>query len=187
MLTQDWLSIIQAAANAATVLVSIGAIIIAIHAEKRNQLRFDAQLKENAKIASAHVKPLLATFTDEFDHFKAITLTNNGMGTAIIDNVAINKGNRIANCVANLFTFDIAMTWDNYWSFTTVPMSVKPGQEYVLCSLSLEQLEHNVHNAMEANNILESWQRQLEGITIRLSYTDVFGVRQPDYERVFHS
>jgi hypothetical protein len=138
-------------------------------------------------IAEAQAKPILTIYTSEYLNEKGLRIENVGVGTAVITQIKIAKGNIQRNTVAELFQFDQSLKWDTFWRFQQTTDYLKAGERRILARLTAENLVRQGFGESEALAILKSWQSQLEGITIEIDYEDVFGNRQRPYKRTFKS
>lgn len=158
------------------------AIVVAIFVEVRTGQRFSEQLKREEKLALANIKPLLAVYPSKFINHKAVTLHNYGIGTAVITSISFSKGDKVENIsLVNLFSFPQEVIWDYFWNFRQKKYYIQSGQDIVLVELT----EKNLAEKFEENtikNILDSWQEQMDGITIKITYEDILGNPQESYE-----
>ena len=179
----EWVSIIQAITSVLAVAVALLAVIIAIRAEVRANKRFDAQIALQRKVAAANVRPILAIFTSEFVDNKGIVLSNAGIGTAVITSIVFIKGNQEVQSMPLLFNLPANVLWDNYWTFSSQKHYLIAGKSIDLIRLSASNLSRQGFSETEIANILNAWQEQVSGITIKITYEDVLGNKQENYER----
>ena len=176
-------STIQAVSGLLSAVAAATAIFIAIQVERRSNRRFEQQLQLEIAAATAHVKPLISVYPSKFIDRKAITLTNAGLGTAIITGVTFSKGTVVERqALYKLFTFSRNIVWDYYWLFTEATYYVQAGQKIVLVDLKEKGLTEDGHEKAEVLEILNSLQKQMEGVTIEIEYSDVLGNKQPNYK-----
>jgi hypothetical protein len=91
-------------------------------------------------IAAAQFKPYLSITPFHYIDDKYITLENVGIGTAVINEVVIEKnGKRVFNMI-DLFEFKKEVIWDEYRSFGTEVDYLAAGDSIDLVKLSLENL-----------------------------------------------
>jgi len=180
-------TVIQAVCAILSGLAAATAIFVAIQVERRTNRRFAKQLELEGALATAHVKPLISVYPSKFIDRKAITLTNAGLGTAIITGVTFSKGAVVEHqALCKLFTFSPQVVWDYYWLFTEATYYVQAGQKIVLVDLKEKGLTEDGHAKGAALNILNSLQQQMEGVKIEIEYSDVLGNKQPKYQITLH-
>lgn len=185
--SQELISLIPVASGVASSLTALIALIVAIRVETRASRRFRAQLELTEKIAYANIKPVLGVTTGEFLDLKSIQLVNYGAGTAVITSAKLSKGDRVIANITELFVFDTPVTWDSYWTFTESRVYLRAGDSLVLTRLSAKTLLASGYDAAQVKAILDSWQDQLEGVNLGISYEDVVGNRMPNYSRTLRS
>jgi hypothetical protein len=182
-MTQETATLIQAISSALSCIAAIIAIFIALRVENRTNQRFSQQLQREETLAIANIKPLLAVYPSKFLTRKAITLSNYGLGTAIITAISFSKGNIVERkAIMNLFSFAKNIVWDYYWIFRENKYYVQAGQKIKLLELTHTGLSEDGLSEDDIEAILSSFQQQMEGLTIRISYEDILGNKQVDYE-----
>jgi hypothetical protein len=180
-------TLIQAICGILSSVASAIAIFVAIQVERRTNRRFAAQLDLEAVLAKAHVKPLISVYPSKFIDRKAITLTNGGLGTAIITGVTYSKGQVVERqALYKLFTISPAVVWDYFWVFTEATYYVQAGQKIMLVELKQKGLEEDGLAKAASLDILNSLQQQMEGVKIEIEYSDVLGNKQPSYQITLH-
>jgi hypothetical protein len=176
-------STIQAISGILSAVAAATAIFVAVQVEQRAHRRFEQQLQLEITSATAHVKPLISVYPSKFIDRKAITLTNAGLGTAVITGVTFSKGTVVEReALYKLFTFSHNVVWDYYWLFTESTYYVQAGQKIVLVDLKENGLTEDGHAKAEVFEILNSLQQQMEGVKIEIAYSDVLGNKQPNYK-----
>jgi hypothetical protein len=173
------------ATEVSTVISSIAAVIailVALLVEWRTNKRFSRQLEREEKIAIANVKPILSVYPSKFINNKAVTLHNYGIGTAVITGISFSKGSKVEKVsLVNLFSLAENVAWDYFWNFRQDRYYVQPGQDIVLVKLTEENLMNQGFDQQEAEQILETWQKQMDGISIQINYEDILSNPQPIY------
>ena len=84
--------------------------------------------------------------------------------------------------LVNLFDFAERVNWDYSWSFRQRRLYVQPGQDVVLLKLSEANLAGQGFDEATIRKILDSVQEQMDGITMYITYEDILGNLQEDYE-----
>lgn len=174
------ISSITAIVSSVAAIVAIG---IAVFVERRANKRFSEQLRREERLALANLKPLLAVYPSKFINHKAVTLHNYGIGTAVITSISFSKGSKVENLsLVNLFSFPQKVIWDYFWNFRQKRYYLQPGQDIVLLKLTEENLSSQDFDETTIKNVLDSWQEQMNGIAIKITYEDVLGNPQESYE-----
>jgi hypothetical protein len=186
-MSQRVVSLIQAMSGVASVTTAVIALVIALRVDARASTRFRTQLDLTQKLAIANIKPVLGLVTAEFSNLKSIQLVNYGTGTAVITKVVISKVGRVERNVADLFSFEVPITWDNYWTVTDDVFYLRAGQSLILARVSAQGLLADGFDVDGADRILRSWQAQLEGVRVDALYEDALGNKLPDYSRTLRS
>jgi len=164
-------------------IAAFTAILVAILVEIRTNRRFSEGLKREERLALANIKPLLAVYPSKFTSHKAVTLHNYGIGTAVITGISFARGNKVDSLsLVNLFNFSEKIIWDYSWSFRQRRLYVQPGQDVVLVKLTEENLTGQGFDGGTIRKILDACQEQMDGITIYITYEDILGNLQEDYE-----
>jgi hypothetical protein len=168
------------------VISSIGtiiAILVAILVEIRTNRLFSEELRREERLAIANIKPFLVVHPTDFTNRRAVTLHNYGIGTAVMTGISFAKGNKVDSLsLVNLFNFSEDVAWDHIWSFRQRRLYVQPGQDVVLARLTEENLAGQGFDEAQIRKILDAWQEQMDGITIYITYEDILGNLQEDYE-----
>jgi hypothetical protein len=180
---QNLANAILAITSGLSVILAITAAIIAVRTEIRAQKRFETDLKHQEKLTAASIKPIVAIFTSEFMNNKGIILSNAGTGTAVITFIEFSKNNRTAKSMPMLFNLPGDFKWDNYWSFGENKHYLKDGISIDLIRLSSQNLREQLLGEDEIERLLNSWQAQMYGITIKIKYEDMLGNSQEEYTR----
>ncbi len=178
-MSEEMIKIIQALSSISSVLVAIIALIIAYRVERRTQARFSDQLDEARKLSEANVKPLLCIYTRGYINDRGLRLENQGLGTAIITNIIISRGNREADTVVDLINMEDKIVWDSYWRFRKPITYLAAGDNKRLVALTLKRLEADGFNNERAMQTLDKLKDELNKISIEIKYSDVFGNEQP--------
>jgi len=165
-------------------IASLIAIFIAIKSENRNSKRFESGVAVQKEIAEKSLIPLLTVYYSENIDFKRIELFNAGIGTAIINKVVLSKNSNSVKSMHELFDLPGEVKWDSYWTFEQNKYYLSAGKSFHLVELSEKNLAEQGFNKVEIKNILETLQKQMEGIKIEILYEDIFGKNSYKYERV---
>ena len=166
---------VQVVAGVMSTLVAVVALYLAFRNEKRNQLRFEEQLKLSQEIAIANVKPLLTIHSQVYVDNKGISLFNGGIGTAVITDIEFEKDGRTTQNLVELFNLGSDFYWDTFWKFSGRKYYLRAGRSYQLVKLTLKKLEDQGFPQDKALRLLSKWQEQKSGINVRIQYSDVFG------------
>ena len=182
-MSQETAAVIQAVSGIFSAIVAFVAIMVAMRVEKRTHERFSTQLEREETFAVANMKPLLFIYPSKFVDRKAITLCNHGLGTAIITKITFQK-NKLTERKAlfKLFDFSQEIIWDYYWIFREKKYYVQAGQRIKLLELSDKGLAEDGLEKDEIKEILDSFQQQMQGVTITIECSDVFGNEQEPYK-----
>lgn len=170
---------IQTIVGALSAFAALAAVIVAVCSERRNQRRFDEQLRESRELAQANVKPLLAVSSQTYADLKSVRLTNRGIGSAIITKVEFSRGQQRTTDLVDLFQInERPFLWE---TFRRLPNRyfVAPSDTIYLVKLSAPHLRQQGLSEQEAGSILAQWQQQKSGIHVLLEYEDVLGNPQP--------
>lgn len=167
--------IIQIIANIASVIVAVGALIVAFCIERRNQLRFNDQLKQSREIAIANMKPLLTIHPKSYIDHKGIALANRGVGTAVITDIEFEKDGCTTRSLVELFDLGPGFMWDTFWKFSSDKYYLPANEKYQLVKLTTERLVAQGLSDKSALELLVKWQEQKSGIKVRVEYTDLLG------------
>ena len=186
MLSKEMITFIQSMSGILTVWISLIALIIALRVEIRTQKRFERQIEQAKRISSANIKPVLTISVSEYINYKSFVLSNCGLGTAVLVNVEISRNGSKVDNLAELFSFDEHIIWDTYWTFSHEHY-LGPKDKTTLIKLTTNNLKEQGYNEMKSLQILKKWQEQIEGINIKIAYEDIYGNRQKEYIRTFHS
>jgi hypothetical protein len=178
-----WGDVLQAAASLLAVLVAAIAILIAIKSEARVAERFEAEMRLQEKIARSSVKPVLAVFT-EFTDNTGVVLLNCGLGTAVIDEIVFTRGDKASTSLPPLFDLPSSLVWDQFWEFRPRKYYLAADKRIDLIRLTASKLRESGFSEEAIADILESWQDQMPGISVRIRYEDVLGNSKDDYETV---
>ncbi|MGB2571851.1 hypothetical protein ACPFP2_25865 [Micromonospora citrea] len=182
----DVAAAVQTIGGVASVVVAAAALVVAFRVEKRTASRFQMQMDVTERITAASIQPVLGILTSEFMDYKAIKIINYGTGTAVITASEICKDGRRVRNMAQLFEFDRPIIWKNYWTFPESDFYLRSGQELTLASITHESVEKQFDGS-SADSVMEAWQKQLDGIEIKLSYRDVARLREYEYRRTLKS
>jgi hypothetical protein len=177
----------QATVISITAMISsigaITAILLVILVEIKTSRRFSEELRRKERLAVANIRPLLGVSPTEFTNCRAVTLHNYGIGTAVVTGISFARGNKVDSLsLVNLFNFSERVIWDHSWSFRQRRLYVQPSQDVVLAKLSEENLAGQGFDKATIRKILDAWQEQMDGITIYITYEDILGHLQEDYE-----
>ena len=182
-MTQEQAILITSITATISSVAALTAILVAILVEIRTNRRFSERLRREERLALANIKPLLAVYPSKFINHKAVTLHNYGIGTAVLTGISFAKGNNVDSLsLVNLFNFSEKVIWDYCWSFRQRKLYVQPGQDVVLVKLTEENLAGQGFDEATIRKILDSWQEQMDGVTIYITYEDILGNLQEDYE-----
>jgi len=182
-MTQEQTTLITSITAAISTIAAITAILVAIRVEVRTNRRLSEGLRRKEKLALANIKPLLAVYASKFTNHKAVTLHNYGVGTAVLTGISFAKGNNVDSLsLVNLFHFSEKVIWDYFWSFRQRKLYVQPGQDVVLVKLTEEHLAGQGFDEATIRKMLDAWQEQMDGITVYITYEDILGNLQEDYE-----
>ena len=182
-MTQDKFMLITSITAIVSSVTAIVAIVIAVFVEIRTNRRFSEQLKREERLALANLKPLLAVYPSIFINHKAVTLHNYGIGTAVITSISFSKGSKVDNLsLVNLFSFPQRIIWDYFWNFRQKRYYLQQGQDIILLKLTDKKLSDQGLGKVAIKSILDSWQEQMNGIAIKITYEDIVGNPQEDYE-----
>ena len=181
---------IQSIAGVASIIVAVAALVVAIRSERRAKQQFEEQLAYQEKIAIANIKPLVSILQSKYLSLQSVKLRNDGVGTAVIKNISINKGNQAVELrMAELFKFPNhePFAWDRYIVLRGEPIHLQTGNSVTLIEISEGNLVQQEIGREDARAIIHSFQKQTEGIMITVDYEDVLGNPQDQYKKVLHS
>jgi hypothetical protein len=182
-MTQEQATLITSITATISSIAAITAILVAILVVIRTHRRVSEGLRREERLALANIKPLLAVYPSKFIDHKAVTLHNYGIGTAVLTGISFAKGNNVDSLsLVNLFNFSEKVIWDYFWNFRQRKLYVQPGRDVLLVKLTAENLAEQGFDAATIRKILDAWQQQMDGITIYITYEDVLGNLQEDYE-----
>jgi hypothetical protein len=180
-------ALIQAAANVSAVIVACLALYLAYKAEKRNQDRFDAQLRQSRELTQASIIPLLQITSEKFEDMKAIKLVNRGIGPAIITNIKFSRGTQETDYLLDLFRKPLVeyagrpFKWAYLRGLDDKRTFVGANQTIDLMRLSAKNLceQEEGFTPSEALAILDRWQQLKSGIEVRIEYKDALENEKP--------
>jgi hypothetical protein len=183
VMTQEQVTLITSITAAISSIAAITAILVAVLLEIRTGRRVSEGLRREERLALANIKPLLAVYPSKFIDHKAVTLHNYGIGTAVLTGISFAKGNNVDSLsLVALFNFSEKVTWDYFWSFRQRTLYVGSGQDVVLVKLTQKNLAGQGFDEATSRKILDAWQEQMDGITVYITYEDILGNLQEDYE-----
>ena len=183
VMTQEQATLINSVTAVISSIGAITAILVVILVEIRTSRRLSEELQREERLAVANIKPLLGVSPTEFTDCKAVTLHNYGIGTAVVIGISFARGNKVDSLsLVNLFDFAERVNWDYSWSFRQRRLYVQPGQDVVLLKLSEANLAGQGFDEATIRKILDSVQEQMDGITMYITYEDILGNLQEDYE-----
>lgn len=162
-------------ASIVSMVVAIVALFVAFRVERRNQLRFDDQLKQSRKFAIANMKPLITIQSQIYINRKGITLSNFGVGTAVITNIEFEKGGYSTRSLVELFDLGTEFMWDTFWKFSGDKYYIPANGRRQLVELTSKNLVKQEWSEDEAIALLAKWQAQKAGINVRIEYEDLIG------------
>lgn len=168
----------QIAANIGSLLVAIAALWLSFSNEARNSARFEAQLKQSQDIARAGIKPLLGIAESGFIGIKMVSLSNDGLGTAVIKQIYFEKNGVKAVNLADLFSFDRKIIWDNFFVFHDGKFYLRAGENVTLAHLTADSLKGQGFDAASVKKILHQFDEQKKQITINITHEDLLGTAQ---------
>ncbi|SRR6266403_2258865 len=176
------MDMIQTVVGAFSAFAALAAVIVAVCSERRNQKRFDEQLREARELAQANVKPLLTVSSQTYADLKSVRLTNRGIGSAVITKVEFSRGQRRTTDLVDLFQIKEEFSWETFRRLPKSRFFVAPNETIDLVKLSARHLHDQGVSEQRAASILEQWQQQKSGIHVLLEYEDVLGNTQPACE-----
>jgi len=162
-------------ASVASVVVAIVALFVAFRVERRNQLRFEEQIKQSRDIAIANMRPLITVRSQIYINHKGITLSNFGVGTAVITNIEFEKDGYSTHNLVELFDLGTEFKWDTFWKFSGDKYILSADGKYQLVKLTSENLVEQGWSEEQAIELLSKWQEQKSGINVRVEYEDLLG------------
>ena len=167
-----------------SVLLAIGALIVASFVERRNQKRFEEQLRQSRELAQANIKPILTISSENYEHRKSVRLINRGIGPAVITKVAFFRGKEppTANLVELFHLIDRQFQWETFRRLPPEGLTLPKDEIIDLVRLSKKHLLAQGISEQEAGSILAQWRQQKTSIQVLIEYEDVLGNRQPAYE-----
>jgi hypothetical protein len=176
------LDMIQTVVGALSAFAALAAVIVAVCSERRNQRRFDEQLRESRELAQANVKPLLTVSSQTYEDLKSVRLTNRGIGSAVITKVEFSRGQQRTTDLVDLFQINGEFRWETFRRLPKSRFFVAPNETIDLVKLSARHLHEQGVSEQNAGSILVQWQQQKSGIHVLLEYEDVLGNPQPACE-----
>jgi hypothetical protein len=174
--------VVQAIASLCTIGVSIVALVIAGRTERRAQVRFEAQQQTERDFATANVRPLLDVTMSNYKNRRTVTLRNHGLGPAAITSVQFTKDGRRTRNLARLF--QLPVPWDTFYGFRDRTYYLSAGDKITLLGISDTGLLSRGIPAEKVLPMLAELREQMRGLTVRFTYTDVFGTPQPELVKV---
>ena len=186
-MSQEMATLLQLIGGLLSSAAAMIAIIIAIVVETRTHRRFSNQLEREEKIAVANLKPLLAIHSSNFLDYRAVTLCNYGIGTAVIKKVIFSKNSKQTHRkLIHLFDFskitDKKFHFDWGWDFSESKYYLQAGQSLELFKMSKTFLSSQELGQEDINKVFTRWEEQKDGVNIKIAYEDILGNKQEDYE-----
>ena len=182
---------IQTASQAASVVVAILALGIAILTDHRSEERLQEQLKQSEKIAVANIRPLLTIRIENTINAanklvgKEIILENRGIGTAVITKAIASNGLDDAGTIPELLEFSNQYVFDYYFTMGS-GQYLGATHKLTLAKMTHESLVKSAKiKPIKALETLQEFDEQLENIVLEIEYEDVMGNLQPSMTRSF--
>jgi hypothetical protein len=167
-------------------IAALSAVILAVLSEIRAQKRFKQGNEIQEKIAAANVKPLLGVSNFENVDDCKVVLINHGLGTAIITKTIFSKNNlREEDCLVSVLDVPFTFRWKSACFFEFVGdqnLYLKAGGELDLVWLSRSFLKDQGLPDGTIESIFGAVKSQIKGCRITISYEDVLGNKQKDYD-----
>lgn len=167
--------------NLLSAIAALSAVILAVLSELRAQKRFKQSNDIQEKIAAANVKPLLIIGQHIANYGRKVTLSNDGIGTAVMRNVTFTKENRSGNSLPSILNMGRKFQWDSYREFTTPPTYLRAGDNIELLALSHAALMSQGFNEGEIQEIIKSLDSEIIGTNISIESEDILRNKQPNY------
>jgi len=169
--------------NVLSAIAALSAVGLAVASELRAQKRFKQGNEIQERVAAAGIKPLLSINVTVGSNERSVTLSNEGLGTAIITEIVFTKDGRQSNrALPSVLNLNIRFEWDFLREFGERGCYLRAGQSVQLASLSIACLmEQGLPNAT-VGEILRTVDAQLRGLEISINFEDVLGNRQNPYE-----
>jgi hypothetical protein len=161
------MTLVQLIATLSAVGVSV--VALAVSHRRAHQL-FKQQQRDN-------VLPRLRVIVSMWLNYKAIHITNCGVGTAAIDTVSFLNGSKTSRRnLADLFDLPDGLHWDTWMLFHPEDtFLIRPGESVPLIQLSDEGLRAQQQSAEVSASILRSFHDELVGTEIMIHYSDIYG------------
>ncbi|MEA2339310.1 MAG: hypothetical protein QOE82_3317 [Thermoanaerobaculia bacterium] len=165
----------QLAAQLTSTAIALVALFIGLRNENRNQIRFRKQLALSKRIADANIRPLLALTISGYTDRKAMELVNHGMGTAVIRNISLSRGDLIASKVPDLLDLGREVVWNDFTELDDVIEYLPSKGVDVLVLLTFDRLTKQGLTETEATAVMEMLESQLDEVKVTVTYDDVLG------------
>ncbi|MCB9421825.1 MAG: hypothetical protein H6667_18640 [Ardenticatenaceae bacterium] len=179
---------LESVASIMTIVIAVASLIFSISVEKRSNKRLELQIEREEKIARANIQPFISILHSKYDNSQTIALRNHGIGTAIITDISMAKnGQKAKKRIIELYKLPKNVVWRKFRTFRGGRIFLSAGGEIILAKITSEVLtKDKIFSQEEASEIIRSFQRQSEGITIEVTYEDMLGNRQKVHKRVLH-
>ena len=169
-----------------SVIVAVGALILAWRADRRSQEQFTANLKLQQKIADANLQPQLTVHVEKPEDKRAIILMNEGLGPAKGVKVTYAKGDRqsmtnIAD-VMGMPSFPFRYHVDAVLHIVDAQgIPIGSGNHRDIFAVTRAHLLEQMLNEDQIHQLFDEIDSRLRGITIRITHSDGFGKEQPEF------
>jgi hypothetical protein len=152
----------------ASALIALLALVFSVVSFERQQARAAVQQR-------ASIKPLLWIHPERYVNRKALFLRNYGLGPAIICRAEFSKdGHTATHRIVELFDLPRPILWETFDSVERGRALPAQGE----ITLVLQTLQHLVRQGIDESEglgLLETWQRQRQGIKVLIEYEDILG------------
>lgn len=135
------------------------------------------------KVAHTNVKPLLDIKYQDFVDEKGQTLSNYGLGPAVITNVRFYKNDRNSENIYDFIDLPYNAKFDTAYDFGDYHSYIQEDQAIDLAKLTSDHLKGQEYNNTQIQEIMKAWTENLSGIVVEIDYEDVLGQKQETLSR----
>jgi hypothetical protein len=128
-----------------------------------------------------NVKPLLDVQIHKYEDSKSVLISNDGIGVAVITSISFSRGSEHRDELKDLIGLP-DQVYDHFYAFRNRKCYIKPNASLNLAELTRVSLEKREFSPEQVEHYLESWNKQINGITIKIAYADMLGNQQESYE-----
>lgn len=178
---KGWINFVQSIAILLTAIAALSGVVLGVLSIKRQEVL-------QKELTATQMKPILKIEIVTSSSENRIVLCNIGLGPAVITNIEFSRDGKklgYSNLVGKITFRTLAgyfNSWESAKSFDSEKSYLEAGERINLIEVSAGYLSKKGFTAAEIDSLLYAWVKQMVGLTIKITYEDVFGNRQPNLE-----